>query len=247
MSEKETIRETMKNKETYDFDDFKKIMEILTGENGCPWDKIQTHETLKQYLIEECYEVLEAINKKDAENLQEELGDVLLQIVFHSVLAEKDGKFSLSGVIDSVAKKMIYRHPHIFSDTSAESSDDVLNNWEELKKKEKGYKTQTETLKSIPKSLPALIRAQKVLKKAEVDNNDSSLSQILNELKDIFDNINTNSLVDNEYSQCIIGDILIKTVKISNFLKINSEFALTNAIEKFINKFEHIDGDTLQK
>ncbi len=108
MSEKETIRETMKNKETYDFDDFKKIMEILTGENGCPWDKIQTHETLKQYLIEECYEVLEAINKKDAENLQEELGDVLLQIVFHSVLAEKDGKFSLSGVIDSVAKKMIY-------------------------------------------------------------------------------------------------------------------------------------------
>ena len=105
MSEKETIRETIKNKETYDFDDFKKIMEILTGENGCPWDKIQTHETLKQYLIEECYEVLEAINKKDAENLQEELGDVLLQIVFHSVLAEKDGKFSLSGVIDSVAKK----------------------------------------------------------------------------------------------------------------------------------------------
>ncbi len=243
MSEKQTI----KDKETYDFDDFKKIMEILIGENGCPWDKVQTHETLRQYLIEECYEVLDAIDKKDAENLKEELGDVLLQVVFHSVLAEKDDEFTLSGVIDGVAKKMIYRHPHIFSDTSAENPEDVLDNWEELKKKEKGYKTQTETLKSIPKTLPALTRAQKVLKKADVNDDSSSLPKILNELKDIFDNINTDSLEDNKYYECIIGDILIKTVKISNFLKINSEFALTNAVEKFINKFEHIDGDTLQK
>lgn len=247
MSDNKAIKKTIEDKETYDFGDFKKILEILTGENGCPWDKVQTHETLRQYLIEECYEVLDAINKKDNENLKEELGDVLLQVVFHSVIAEKDGEFSLSGVIDGVAKKMIYRHPHIFSDAAAESPEEVLDNWEELKKKEKGYKTRTETLKNIPKSLPALTRAQKVLKKAETNDRLSSLPQILNELKDIFDNINTDSLSDNEYCECIIGDILIKTVKISNFLKINSEFALTNAVEKFINKFEHIDGDTLQK
>ncbi len=245
MRKSEPIKNIIENKETYSFEDFKKIMEILTGENGCPWDKIQTHETLKQYLIEECYEVIEAIDKKDDKNFCEELGDVLLQVVFHSIIAEGEKRFSLSDVIDGVSKKMIYRHPHIFSDTSAETPEKVLQNWEELKRKEKGYKTPSETLKSIPKNLPALMRAEKVLKKAETSENDLSLTEILDELKSVLNNIDTMSIDDNKYCECIIGEILIKTVKISNFLKINSEFALTNAVEKFINKFEYIDGDTL--
>jgi len=245
MSKTEQRKNKTEEKQNYNFDDFKKIMETLTGENGCPWDKTQTHETLKQYLIEECYEVLEAINEKDVENLREELGDVLLQVVFHSVLAEKSNEFSLSEVIDGISKKMIYRHPHVFSDVSAENAREVLLNWEELKKKEKGYKTPADPLKSVPKSLPALMRAQKVLKKAKTGETESSFIKTLNELKNTLNDINTDSLRNNEHCECIIGEILIKTVKISNFLKINSEFALTNAVEKFINMFEYNNGNAL--
>ncbi len=232
----------MKKKEKYSFSDFKDIMETLTDENGCPWDKIQTHETLKRYLIEECYEVIDAIEKNDKTNLREELGDVLLQVFFHSVIAEKNGEFSLNDVVNGICEKMISRHPHIFSDAQAETSDDVLLNWEEIKKKEKGYRTKTDALKSVPKTFPSLMRAEKVLKKASDSNpNQLAFENTVLKIKNILNSFSSDNLCDYNTNYSIIGELLLLTVNISVFLKINPEFALTNATEKFINRFENIE------
>jgi len=232
----------MEKKEKYNFYDFKKIMETLTGENGCPWDKIQTHETLKRYLIEECYEVIDAIEKDDKTNLCEELGDVLLQVFFHSVIAEKNTEFSLDDVVNGICEKMIFRHPHIFSNAQAETSDDVLLNWEEIKKKEKGYKNITDVLKSIPKTFPSLMRAEKVLKKASNNNFEQlSFEHTILKIKNTLKSFNSNNSYDNSTNEAVIGELLLLIVNISIFLKINPEFALTNATEKFINRFENIE------
>ncbi len=234
----ENNKNNFEKKDKYSFDDFIKIMKTLISEDGCPWDKVQTHETLKRYLIEESYEVIDAINNNDKENLCEELGDVLLQVVFHSILAEKDSEFSLNDVIDGVAKKMIYRHPHIFSDVSAETADDVLANWEELKKKEKGYKSKSDVLKSVPKSLPSLMRAEKVIKKADDSISEKDkLTETINELKNFVSSLDTNNLINSDDKEKTIGDLLFLATKISTGLKINTEFALTNSTETFINKF----------
>ncbi len=233
----------MQEKENYSFDDFKKIMEILIGENGCPWDKIQTHESLKRYLIEECYEVIDAIDNNDEENLREELGDVLLQVFFHSIIAEKNREFSLNDVINGICGKMICRHPHIFSNECAETADDVLLNWEEIKKKEKGYKNQSDVLKSVPKSLPALIRAEKVIKKAlSEDMKQYSFKSSIDNVKNLIDSIDSEKSRNNSDLESTIGELLFLTVNISQFLKINPEFALTNATEKFINRFVSVES-----
>ena len=150
------------------FDRLVQTVSVLMGENGCPWDRVQTHESLKPCMLEECYEVLDAIDKKDDTALCEELGDVLLQVVFHSLIAQKEGRFTLDDVADGVDKKMIYRHPHIFSDENAEVTA-PFEKWEEIKKREKGYRTKTETVRSVAKTLPALVRAQKVIKKSKVE------------------------------------------------------------------------------
>ncbi len=154
----------------YSFEDFCGIIEQLRSENGCPWDREQTHVSLKQCLIEEAYEVLEGIDEyeksKDFDNLREELGDVLLQIVMHSVIAKEEGLFTVDDVIDEIAHKMVRRHPHVFGDINVDSSEGVVRNWEEIKKLEKKSKQQSDSLESIPKAFPALIRAQKVVKKS---------------------------------------------------------------------------------
>jgi tetrapyrrole methylase family protein/MazG family protein len=154
----------------YSFEDFCGIIEQLRAENGCPWDREQTHVSLKQCLLEEAYEVLEGIDEydktKDFDNLREELGDVLLQIVMHSVIAKEEGIFTVEDVIDEIAQKMIRRHPHVFGDISVDSSEGVVRNWEEIKKLEKKSKQLSDNLESVPKAFPALLRAQKVVKKS---------------------------------------------------------------------------------
>lgn len=230
-------------KEKYSFEDFKGIMETLLGNNGCPWDKAQTHESLRRYMIEECYEVVDAIDKGDNENLCEELGDVLLQVVFHAQLAQDNGEFNIDDVIDGVARKMINRHPHIFADEIADTKEDVLKNWEQIKKEEKGYKTDTEILRSIPKSLPDIIRAEKILSKVEkmgfplgnFDENIKKLEQDIENLKQLKNNKNEAELYK-------IGEILFRVINISRILQINSVFVLTNELETFINRFEYIEN-----
>lgn len=236
----------MQKKDFYNFTDLAEIIQTLLGENGCPWDKEQTHESLEKYLIEECYEVIDAINKKDFDNMCEELGDVLLQVMLHSAIAEKSKKFTISDVIDGISKKMITRHPHVFADIQAETSDKVLANWEEIKKEEKGYKTQTEVLESVPKSLPALIRAEKVQKKAaavgfEFKCFEDALQKVYEETEELIQE--KNGSYDRKMEE--YGDLLFSVVNISRFFKLNPEFALTNSIEKFINRFEYIERATL--
>ena len=153
-------------KDHYGMDDLLRIMEILRGEGGCVWDREQDHHTIRNNFIEETYEAVEAIDRDDPVLLQEELGDVLLQVVFHARMEEEAGRFSFSDVCDGICKKLVYRHPHVFGDTAVENSGQVLENWDRLKKAEKHQETATSTLQAVSKALPALVRAAKVQKRA---------------------------------------------------------------------------------
>lgn len=235
-------------KEKYNFEDLLNIIKVLRSENGCPWDKVQTHETLKEAMLEEAYEVVEAIDKKDTKNLCEELGDVLLQIVFHSQIEKENKQFDITDVVDGISKKMIHRHPHIFADAKAENEQEVLQNWEEIKKKEKAFQTQTEVLKAVPDALPALIKASKVQKKAsdlkfDFETVFDALQKVKEEIKELEMELNEeNGNIEEEF-----GDILFSMVNISRFLKINPEFALTKSMKKFINRFEYVEKSALLK
>lgn len=232
----------------YSFEDLQNIVTRLRGEDGCPWDKVQTHESLREGLIEESYEVIEAINRKDSINLCEELGDVLLQVIFHADIEREKEVFDIGDVIDGICRKLVYRHPHVFGSTQADTPEQVLENWEQLKKKEKHQKTQTEVLQSVPEALPALIRAKKVQKKAadvgfDFPQTTDALKKVFEECKELQDEIRLGgSGIEEEF-----GDLLFSIVNISRFLKINPEFALTKAIKKFINRFEYVEKSALSE
>ena len=226
------------DKNSYNINDLKNIMNRLLGEDGCPWDKAQDHSSLRKYLIEECYEAIEAINNQDMENLKEELGDILFQIVFHSKLAEDKGSFNFDDVVNEVSKKMIYRHPHVFSNESKDIKA-RSENWDKLKEKEKGYRSPKEILESVPKALPSLIRAEKIIGKAYKYNMDSfdlaSLSEEIHQLADMVDRVNIDHKIENME---LIGKLLINLTKFSFFLQLNADFSLTNALETYITKVE---------
>ena len=158
--------ELLKSKEQYTFDDLCEIMSLLRSDTGCPWDREQTHESIRKNFIEETYEVCEAIDEKSPEHLCEELGDVMLQVVFHTEMEKENGNFDINDVISGICKKLVRRHPHIFSDTVAETPDKVLTNWDAIKREEKGQKNLYEELSSVSKTLPSLMRMQKLVKKA---------------------------------------------------------------------------------
>ncbi len=222
------------------FDELLEIMDRLLGENGCPWDKVQTHASLRQYLIEECYEVIEEINLGNDVGLCEELGDVLLQVVFHAKIADS---FTIDDVTRTICQKMISRHTHIFADDKAETPEDVLNTWEKNKKVEKGYKSETEVLRKIPMSLPALMRAEKVQKKASKASMDfADIDAAFDKVYEELDELKTAMKLSESQKIEEMGDVLFSVVNISRFLKINPEFALTNAIEKFINRFGYVEN-----
>jgi tetrapyrrole methylase family protein/MazG family protein len=234
---------------TMDFNDLTQIMDTLRSEDGCPWDREQTHESLKRYLVEECYEVLEAIDEKNEDMLVEELGDVLLQVVFHAQLGKEDGYFDIKDVIKAVSNKMIERHPHIFGEAKVKDSNEVLANWDEIKKKEKGFKTYTEELRHIPKNLPALIRAEKVQGKArkvgfDWDKVEDALDKVLEEfeeVKDVYKDKNKARILEE------MGDLIFSAVNVCRFLDIEPENALNYTIEKFINRFEYIENTASAK
>lgn len=226
-----------------DFYDLLKIMDTLRSPDGCPWDREQTHESLKKYLIEESYEVLEAIDEKDDSKLIEELGDVLLQVVFHAQLGMEEGYFNINDIISSISNKMIYRHPHVFGENKLSTADEVLESWDAIKKKEQGLTTHTDELKHIAKSLPALIRAGKIQKKAskvgfDWDRVESAMDKVLEEfceVKDVYKGNNRAKILEE------VGDLLFASVNVSRFLDIDPEFALNYTIDKFINRFEYIE------
>lgn len=152
--------------EKYSMEDFVSIMHKLRAPGGCPWDMEQTHESIRRDFLEECYEAVEAIDAADSSMLREELGDVLMQVVFHSVIEEEKGAFDFDDVVNDISKKMIVRHPHVFSDTVVNNVDELLTNWDNIKKETKGQKTDKEALASVSRAMPALMRGQKIQKKA---------------------------------------------------------------------------------
>lgn len=163
-------KQQLKNESRHDFTSLLTLVEVLRGEGGCPWDREQTHESIRNDLIEETYEVVEAIDNGDRKLLREELGDVMFQVAFHSQIEREAGGFTIEDVIDEVCGKMISRHPHVFGDVSVSGSREVLDNWETIKKAEKDRKTTVESMNSVPKQLPALMRAKKIVKKARKDS-----------------------------------------------------------------------------
>ncbi|MFU0824387.1 nucleoside triphosphate pyrophosphohydrolase [Clostridium sp.] len=228
---------------TKDFHDLLNVMETLRGEDGCPWDREQDHKSLKRYLIEECYEVLEAIDEEDEDKLIEELGDVLLQVVFHAQIGKEDGFFNMNDVIKGICNKLIYRHPHVFGEVEVSNSKEVLANWDDLKKKEQGLETYTDELKHVPKNLPALLRAEKVQRKAGkvgFDWKDAkpALDKIIEELKEVeevYKSQNKEKIIEE------VGDLIFSCVNVARLLDIDPEDALNYTIDKFISRFEYIE------
>lgn len=227
-------------KDNYNINDLIEIVRLLRSENGCPWDKEQTHKSLKSDFIEEVCEAVEAIDLDDKALLREELGDVLLQVVFHCSIETDAGSFDFDDVCDEVCKKLIVRHPHVFGDTVVNSTDDVLRNWDRIKKEVKGQDTYTDTLKSVAKTLPALMRAQKIGKRAmragfdyaSVQDAFKALESEKAELDEAFVS------GDSKYILEEFGDLLFSCVNLARHLGINAEQALTDASDKFIRRFE---------
>jgi tetrapyrrole methylase family protein/MazG family protein len=230
-------------KENYDVNDLVQIVEILRSPNGCPWDREQDHKSIRRDFLEETYEVIEAINKDDRDGLLEELGDVLLQVVFHTQIEREKGSFELSDVADGICKKMIERHPHVFGDINAETSEQVLENWDVIKKQTKQQKSQTESMLSIPREFPALMRADKVQKKAakvgfDWDSVDGAFDKVSEELQELKEAV-LMGVVDNAREE--LGDLLFSVVNVSRFIKVDSEEALTGATDKFIDRFSKVE------
>lgn len=232
-----------------DFQDLLDIIETLRNPGGCPWDREQTHESLKSALLEECYEVIDAIENKDEDALIEELGDVLLQVVFHASIGKEDGYFDIMDVIGGISNKMINRHPHVFGNEEANTSEQVLVNWDEIKKEEKGIKTLTEEMQNIAKSLPATTRAYKVQKKAKKvgfdwDDVNCAMDKVkeeLNEIKEVY-NCEDKSIIEGE-----VGDLLFACINVARFLEVDGELALDKTIKKFIKRFSYIENEAIKK
>lgn len=232
-----------KLKEKYGFEDLVAIMELLRGEGGCPWDREQTHESIRQNFIEETYEVIEAIDTEDSELLKEELGDVLLQVVFHSRIEQEQGRFDINDVADGICKKLIVRHPHVFSDVSADTSEKVLDNWDKIKMQTKSQKSQTQAMHSVARSLPGLMRSQKIQQKAakvgfDWDNVEGALDKLEEEIAELRLAIKKND-GENQFEE--LGDVLFSAVNVSRFLNVDSEKALYFSCDKFVERFEKVE------
>ncbi len=242
---REDIIKGLLEKQKYSFDDLLEIMKILRGEGGCPWDREQTHTSIRNDLIEETYEVIEAIDTENPTLLREELGDVLLQVVFHAQIAEEEKQFFMDDVTTEICQKLIHRHPHVFADVNVENSSEVLKNWENIKSDEKSRKTVTDKLTAIPHMLPALMRASKVGKKAscfDFPDIESVMDKISEELVEVSEAIETGN--QEEISE-EIGDLLLSITSLCRKLGVDAENALTRATDKFIDRFHMVEEEII--
>ena len=230
-------------KDRYTLEDLLAIMRILRSPDGCPWDREQTHESIRTDFLEETHEVLEAINSDDTAALKEELGDVLLQVVFHARIEEEKGGFSFDDVADGICRKLIVRHPHVFGQVTADSTGQVLQNWDAIKRQTKGGKTQADLLRSVPRTLPALMRAAKIQNRARRVGFDwpdvsGALEAVDSETAELKEAIAAGEAAAVEEE---LGDLLFSAVNVSRFIKIDAEQALTAASEKFIRRFTVVE------
>lgn len=233
-------------KEKYDFNDLCLLAELLRAEGGCPWDREQTHKSIRKDIIEETYEVIEAIDKEDPYLMREELGDLLWQIVFHAQLEREEERADMSDIIHDICAKLVHRHPHVFGNVVADTSDVVLSNWEKIKTEEKQRNTVTSKLESVPPALPALMRAQKVGKRApffDFPDTDSVLVKLEEETCELKEAINSGDKdsIDEEF-----GDILFTAVSLARKLGLDAEESLTRATEKFITRFARLENEVIK-
>lgn len=229
----------------YNFEDFVKIIERLRAKDGCPWDREQTHDSLRSCMMEEAAEFVSSVRiyheSGSAENMREELGDILLQVVMHSVIAEEEGLFTLGDVIEEVSEKMIRRHPHIFGTAKANSSEQVLQNWDEIKKKEKEGKSWIESpLREIPKELPSLTRGPKVLKKIDklyeaAPSREETAEKLLETVRELS---GCSEGTEKEKTEQLFGDALLGLCEIARREKIPAEQVLMDRIEELIEEKE---------
>lgn len=249
-------------KSRYGIDDLLKIMKILRSENGCPWDKVQTHESIRTDLIEECYEVCEGIDSNSPEILKEELGDLLMQVVFHAEIEAEQNNFDFNDVCNDICQKLIFRHPHVFGEgdkkIKADTEDEVLKNWDALKKASKQQNTYTETLESVPKTFPALLRGEKVCKRAAraglpINNAEDCVEKIKADLDVLIRRASTELADTGEISeefaqnQHIFGEILLSFCNLSRILKIDGEKALTYSTNRFIMAFRAVENEIIRQ
>jgi tetrapyrrole methylase family protein/MazG family protein len=233
-------------KELYNVNNLLEIMEMLRGPDGCPWDRKQTHESIRDCLIEEAYEVVDAIDNKDYDNFIEELGDLLLQVVFHAQIAKEEGYFNVYDVYTGICKKLYNRHPHVFGQVSAENEEEALESWESVKGKEKTFKTYHDKLKEVPKALSPLTKSYKIQKVAaevgfdwpDINGAISKIHEELEELLKEYENY------DHDKVEEELGDLFFAIVNFSRFLKINPDVALNRTVNKFIKRFKYIEDNS---
>ncbi len=234
-------------RESYTFDDLCEIMTILRGENGCPWDRKQTHKSIRKSFIEETYEAIEAIDNEDPVLLREELGDVMLQVVFHAEMEREIGSFDVNDVITDECKKLVSRHPHIFADSVAETSEEVLTAWDKIKAEEKKRKTTSMKLNAIPKPLPALMRADKlgvVSRKAGFDFADAeeAFAKIAEETNEVAAELKSG---DKARLTEELGDLLLAVVNTARLSGIDAEEALSLACDKYCSRYERLENSII--
>lgn len=234
-----TVKELLDRKGGYTFYDLVEIMKILRGEGGCPWDREQTHMSIRKNLIEETYEVVEAIDNDDPVLMCEELGDLILQAVFHAQMSAEEGRFDINDVCNGICEKLIVRHPHIFSDVVADTSDEVLKNWDAIKQQTKHQKTVTEKLNAIPPSLPALMRACKAGEKAAKVGFDFPTSG--DAMKKVYEEAREVETADSDAVSEEIGDLLFAAVNVARKHGVDPEEALYRATDKFIGRFSAVE------
>ncbi len=224
-------------KERYTFRDLVEIMRILRAPDGCPWDREQTHESLRPYLIEESYEVTQAIQEEDWDHVADELGDVLLQVVFQADIGNQYGTLTLSDITTAICSKMIRRHPHIFGHATADTSDAVVRNWEQIKRAERGQATAQDAMRDVPVSLPPLMRAQKALRKAKAAGLDQvSPANALSELRSLTD-LAGQTTQDDPRKIETLGRLLFALVRVAGLNGVDCETALSDATERYIGTF----------
>lgn len=231
-----------KSKEKYDIQDFRRIIALLRGEGGCPWDRVQTHETIRRNLLEESYEAVTAINHGDMDNLREELGDLQMQVLFHARIEEEAGGFSFDDVCDEACKKLIRRHPHVFGDGEADTPEAVLKTWDAVKREEKKQKTTSRAMADVADALPALWRAEKIQQKARKDGFDwpdyhGARDKLTEELSELDEAIASGEGIEEE-----LGDVLAATVNLARLLDIDPEKALGGSCDRFVSRYARMEA-----
>ena len=230
-------------KDKYDLNDFIALIDVLRAPGGCPWDMKQTHESIKRNVVEEAWEVCDAIDENDMDHLREELGDLLMQIIFHTSMEKEKGGFDMDAVADEACKKLVHRHPHVFGSVQADTPDEVLSNWDAIKRADRGQQSTSSVMDGIPRGLPGLMHSQKIQDKAAKLGFDwpdvsGAMDKLREEVSELQEGIDAGDLENIKEG---LGDVLFSAVNVARFFKVDSEDCMHAACAKFIRRFRYME------